>query len=261
LKISEYVKPNSIEEAAVLLKSCSAAVIIGGGAFLRLSNREVKLGIDLSEAGLDYIVEKDDLIEIGTMTTFRAMEKSDILKDYYDGVIPYVLGKIMGVQFRNVATVGGTLGGKYGFSDFITALLPLEVNVHLYNAGTMSLEDYLKYREKDIIENLILKKDIIKAVYKDFRNTSTDFPILNVAVAVKEGIYKIAIGARPGTAILSLEASEFFNGLEDKKAGAEKAGEIAAENLQFRSDIRASAEYRKELCKVLVKRALLEVMA
>lgn len=260
MKINEYLRPKSLEEAYGILKNSEGAVVIGGGAYLRLSNRQVKSGVDLSDCGLDYIIDKDGQIEIGAMTTFRTIEQNDVLKKYYGGVISYAVGKVMGVQLRNIVTVGGTIGGKYGFSDLITALLPLNCEVSLYNAGNMPLEDYLKYKEKDIIEKIILKNCTGRAAYKDFRNTSTDFPILNAAVSVKEETYKIAVGARPGIACISKEASEFLNNAEDKKIAAEKAGETAAESLQFRSDVRASAEYRKELCKVLVKRAVLEVI-
>ena len=69
------------------------------------------------------------------------------------------LKHIVGVQFRNLATVGGSIYGRYGFSDVLTLLLGLESYVELYKGGIIPLKEYanMKY-DRDILVRIIVKK-------------------------------------------------------------------------------------------------------
>ena len=69
------------------------------------------------------------------MTTLRDLEVNPILNKYFDGVLPKSVRDIIGIQFRNVVTVGGSVFSRYGFSDLIVGLLALETEVELYNGG------------------------------------------------------------------------------------------------------------------------------
>ncbi len=75
-----------------------------------------------------------------------------------------------------------------------------------------------------------------------------------------KGKLRICVGSRPSRARLAKGAMSFLNIIDSTNTAAEMAGILASEELQFGSDIRASAEYRKELCHVLVKRCVLEVL-
>lgn len=260
MKIDEYLRPKTLEEAYSLLNSCKESAVIGGGAFLRLCNRHIRLGIDISDIGLNYIKENYKEIEIGAMATLRDVEQSEIIKNNFDGLINTAVKKIVGVQMRNIATVGGSVYGKYGFSDLITALLPLDCQVVLYKGGVLSLTDFLKNKDKDIIEKIVLKKSKIKTAFKDLRNTSTDFAILNTAVVMNENRLKISVGARPGVAVLKVFNEDFINSFKGTVDIAEEVSSVMIKNLQFGSDLRATSEYRKEICKVLVKRGVMEVV-
>lgn len=260
MRINEYLKPGSIGEAYELLKSKPDSVIIGGGAYLRLSERHVETAIDLCNAGLSYVNETEDTIEIGAMTTLREIEKSSILSKYFDGILVKAAENVVGVQLRNVVTIGGGVCGKYGFSHLITALLALDSHVVLYNGGEMTVEEFLNNRhEKDILEKIVIVKNNIRAAFTTLKYTSIDFPILNTAVSKLDGKYKIAVGARPGIAVLAYDAMKFMNENGQAEDSAQMAGKIAGETLSFSSDVKASAQYRIEICPVLVKRAILEV--
>lgn len=76
--------------------------------------------MNLTKCGLDYIREDDEQIEIGAMTSYRSVETCDILKKYFNGVIADSVSSIIGTQFRNTVTVGGSVYGRFwffGFSD------------------------------------------------------------------------------------------------------------------------------------------------
>ena len=60
------------------------------------------------------------------MCTLRQLETNTDLNRYFDGLMREMVRHIVGVQFRNGATVGGSLYGRYGFSDVLTALLVLD---------------------------------------------------------------------------------------------------------------------------------------
>lgn len=260
MNINEYFRPESIDEAYEILQTHNAAVI-GGGAFLNLSEKNIESAVDLSKLGLDYVVEKDGQIEIGAMATLRSIETSSVIKQNFSGVLAKAASSIMGVQLRNTATIGGAVYGRYGFSDILTPLLAIDASIELYKGGKMSLEEFMEAKvSKDILLKVTIKQEEVKASYLSVRNTSTDFPVLNAAATFNSGKFRICVGARPLKAKTASETMMFINNVEANEENAALAGEVAAMELQFGSDIRASAEYRKELCKVLVKRCILEVV-
>ena len=118
-------------------------------------------------------------------------------------VLKLVSEDIVGVQFRNMATVGGSIWGRFGFSDVLTIFLALDTYVELYKGGIVSLEEFAKMKaDNDILVRLIVKKVSGKVVYSAMRNQSTDFPVLTCAVSDMSGIYKAVIGARPEKAVV-----------------------------------------------------------
>jgi CO/xanthine dehydrogenase FAD-binding subunit len=260
MNIREYFKPASIEEAYRLLQD-KKGTIIGGGVFLHLGKRDIDAAIDLTELKLDFICEKNGYIRIGAYATLSEVENSELLKQNFSGILSKTAGIIMGVQIRNIATIGGCVCGKYGFSDLLTSLLALDAQVELYKHGSMSLEKYLESKTSgDILMAVVVKKEDIEAAYSNLRNTSTDFSILNTAVSKMGKSFRICVGARPSTAVLAHKAAEFMEGAELTEENAIKAGEIAAEELEFGCDLRGSSSYRKELCKALVMRCIMEVV-
>ncbi len=263
ITFGDYIKPKSIDEAFEVFKLKKNAAIIGGGCYLRMGNRRIGLAIDLCDAGLNFIDDNEDTIEIGAMTTLRELETSQILSDSFGTVVSDSVKHIIGVQLRNIATIGATVFSKYGFSDPITALLALDAELVLYNSGKIKLEEYLKEdsRRRDILEKIVLRKNIDGAAFQSMRNSQVDYAILNAAVSKKDGEYRIAVGARPRTGALAYKAMEYINSTEINEETAFKAGQIASQELVFGSNTRGSAEYRKELCKVMVKRAIMEVEA
>jgi CO/xanthine dehydrogenase FAD-binding subunit len=260
LNIKEYLRPDSLQQANELLSE-NGAVIIGGGAFMHLGDLEIEKAIDLQNLGLHYVEENNEFIEIGAMTTLRELEMNSIINKSFSGILSKAAASIMGVQVRNIATIGGSIYGKYGFSDLLTALLALNAQVELYNAGLMSLESYLESSmDKDIILKVRISKGVSKAYFECFKKVSADFSVLNTAAAIVKGKLRICVGARPARVRLAKGAMSFLNIIDSTNTAAEMAGILASEEIQFGSDIRASAEYRKELCRTLVKRCVLEVL-
>jgi CO/xanthine dehydrogenase FAD-binding subunit len=259
--IQDYAQPETLEEAYQILKARRNNTVLGGCAFLKMSKKKIGTAIDLSKLELDFIREKKDSIEIGAMTTFRSLEISPCLNQYFNGIIPKSVKSIIGVQFRNVVTVGGTVYSRYGFSDLITALLSLDVDVELVHGGIMPLETFLKTSfTKDILVKVILHKGNQFAAYQMMRNSVADYPILNVAVSKKEDDWKIVIGARPQRAEIAVKASEYLTCNEIDEAVISQAVNIAVEELTFGTNMRGQKTYRQTIAAPLVRRGIMEVL-
>ena len=115
LRFREYVKAESLEEAYEKNQKKSARVI-GGMLWLKMQNRTIQTAIDLSGLGLDTIEETEEDFRIGCMVTLRQLELSESLNAFTDGAVASCVKPIVGVQFRNLATVGGSIFGRFGFS-------------------------------------------------------------------------------------------------------------------------------------------------
>lgn len=257
LTINQYVKASSLEEAYELNQKKSN-VVLGGMLWLKMQKRNVGTAIDLSGLGLDTIEETEEEYRIGAMVTLRQIELHKGLNAMTHGAVRESVRHIVGVQFRNMATVGGSVFGRYGFSDVLTVLMAAGADVELYKGGRISLEEfaYLPY-DNDILTYVIVPKKPMKAAYLSQRNTKTDFPALTCCVTEIDGQVRCVIGARPMRAVcLRDEKGILADGIT--KDTAEKFGSYVSETVVTGSNLRGSEKYRKIIAGVLAKRALLQ---
>ena len=89
-------------------------------------------------------MEDEDQFSIGAMATLRDIEMHEGLNAYAGGAIADAVKDIVGVQFRNMATVGGSIWGRFGFSDVLTIFLAMDAYVELYKGGIVPLEQFAK---------------------------------------------------------------------------------------------------------------------
>lgn len=260
LTIEHHIFPSDLDEAARILTENPASQVLGSCGYIRLGDRTITTAIDLSQLGLDTIVDTGDAIEIGAMASLRAIETHPLCCSLFSGVLPASVASIVGVQFRNCATIGGTVAGRLAFSDPLTALLALNARLRFQLAGEMTLEEYLPGKAmRDILTHILIPTTGQAAAFSSVRRSATDYAVLNTAVARSGEQWRIVVGARPGRAALVPEAAQYLqdNGLDEQSAAA--VGELAASHLQFGDNPRASATYRRAVCPVLVRRNLLEI--
>ncbi len=254
--LKEYRLAQSLDEAHELLMQSKDNVILGGLLWMKMGRKQYHTGIDLSGLGLNTIFETRDFIHIGCMTTLRQMETSPLLHQWFGPLFSDAFKGIVGVQFRNLATLGGSVYSRFGFSDVITALTALDTQIHLHQAGLVSLLEFLNMDQKrDILVKAVIKKQATKTSYQSQRKTATDFPVLSAAVSLCNRQWKIAVGARPSRAIRAEKAAGLLS-LEPGEDEIRSVSEAVAAELSFGSDQRAGAEYRKSLAKILVKRGI-----
>lgn len=252
--IKEYLIPESVEEACHVLSSDPRNhVALGCGCWLRLGERRIAKAVDLSRLELNKIEEEAGWLVLGSGVTLRQLEIHPAVTARFSGMLGAAVSSIVGVQFRNMATVGGSICGRFGFSDVITALLSLDARVVFHRAGEMPLEQFLTSDgcPGDILTQVRIPDDGRQAAYESVRRSSTDFPVLTAAVSRTGEEWRISVGARPFVAMRSREAERC---LKDGR-GAAAAGAAAAEELRFGGNLRASEEYRRQIASVLVRRA------
>ncbi|MDX9827290.1 MAG: FAD binding domain-containing protein [Spirochaetia bacterium] len=257
MEIISYHRPTSLDEAYDLMVK-QGATPLAGGAWTLTSRKSLASGVDLSELGLRFIKTEGEYVVIGAMTTARDMETSELLAEIFGPLFARALGGIAGVQIRTIVTAGGNVAGRYGFSELLVLLLALDASLVFYKNGTKSLASYLDSPPGGafLLEKILIPRDA-KAAYQCLRQAANDFPVLSVCAARSKAGWRIAVGARPKAAALSLKAGSFLTGAENPdEVSSRKAGLLAAEELSFGDDLRASAEYRRSVCPVLVTRAI-----
>ena len=259
MKLMSFIRKNRI----LCWAACSGS---------KMKNKTLGTAIDLCDLGLDQIDEDENEFRIGAYATLRQIETHEALNAYTHGAIAESVRHIVGVQFRNVATVGGSIWGRFGFSDVMTIFRALGAKVQLHKAGIMDLDEFaaLPRTTRDVLVSVIVPKNAKGVVYLSQRNQSTDFPVLTCAVANRSGRYVAVIGASPYMAEPVWDEEGILDGIADAKtdgnaaltdnsetnAKIDKFAEYVAEHIRFGSNIRAGAEYREMICRVLTRRAV-----
>ncbi len=248
----EYLLAEMAEQAYAKLMESPDNGIIGGGLWMRMGHKAYDTLIDLTRLGLDEISVRDGFVRFGAEVSFRQLETEPLLRERFGGALGACVRPVVGVQFRRMATLGGTVFGKLAFSDVIPVLLALDAEVELFGAGRMSLESFLKKPAgRDLLLYLYIPDDGRMAAVQTLRNTATDFGLLNLCTAkLPDGSFRVTVDARPAGSVRCPEAEAALSAGDLAKAFEAVAA------LSYGSNLRASAEYRREMAPVLLGRCL-----
>lgn len=278
LKPFEYFEPRTAEEAVrILFTYGEKAKVLAGGVDLvaRMRQHQIKPECVVSIQripGLDYI--KGDGVEglrIGALTTLRSIELSPPIKK--DCMVLYeAVHQIVSIQVKNMGTVVGNLCVASPASDLAPALLVLGAELKITSLAperTIPIENFFIGVNQTILQpSEIVTEVVVPSVptrtggaFMKLVRTATDIAKVNVAVTVMviDNICqeaKIALGSVAPTAIRARKAEATLKGQKLEKRIIEEAAEAATEEIKPISDIRSTAEYRKETTKVLVRRAI-----
>jgi CO/xanthine dehydrogenase FAD-binding subunit len=257
MNIREYLRPDSLEDAYELVSRSPGNVAIGGLTAIKLRGEDIETAVDLSSLGLDYIREESGQVHIGAMTSLRSIERSEACGRACSGILAKAVGRIGGVQLRNHATLGGAVVSLWSSSDTLSALLAVDAELSFYRAGKLSMESFLERPvHGDILTEISIPDPGPRCAQEATRISYQDAPLLTVAVSARGREARIAVGARPSRAVLAKGAMRSFATGRSPR----ETGQVAGEELEFGDDFRASAWYRKDICAVLVERALDKVV-
>jgi carbon-monoxide dehydrogenase medium subunit len=285
IKDFEYFAPKTLKEALTLLdKYRDECKIIAGGQSLlilmrqRLVTPEYLIDIKgISE--LDYITsDAKEGLKIGALATHRAIEKSPAMKNGFS-VLGEMERRLASVQTRNWGTIGGNICHGDPAGDPVPVLIALKSTLKmasLKDERTMPVEDFtLDYFETALEPNELLTEIQVPlplshtgAAYTKFNIIESDVATVGVAVSLTLGSgsgvcedVRIALGALAPTPMRAKKAEGVLHGNKITDNLLREAGVVASTEAEPISDIAASAEYRRELVRVLVARVGKEALA
>ena len=240
-----YVIAQTLDEAYEL-NAKKSTVIVAGNMWLRMCGMRRQTALDLSELGLDYIKEDEQGFTIGAMTTLRTMETHPALNAAFGGVFARAFEPIVGTQFRNGATVGGSVFSRFGFSDVSTLLLAMGAKVVTHARGEVPLDEFQREKwDRDILTAIRIEKGRSAAI-ESVRLSKTDIPVLVCAASVDERGVRVVLGSRPARAMIVAEGAKPEE-LEYMRMAAD---------VPMGSKARASEAYRRKVAPVLMERAV-----
>jgi carbon-monoxide dehydrogenase medium subunit len=280
-KVEAFYRPANVREALRLLQrgKGQARVVAGGTDVVVEGDDSVRFLVDITHAGLSYIRQRRADWVIGATTTMAELEESEPIHALAGGILAKAARTCGSVPIRNLATLGGNMANGSPAADMATPLLVLDAAVVMCDARSrrkLPLAEYLagartrRYARSLLVEVVVPAPPDGKGCRWSFQKlgrTAVDISLVNVAAGLQldsRGRVKwarIALGAVAPTPMRASGAEQRMTGrILNQALLAEIAAEVAREASPI-SDARASAEYRREICSVLARRALEECSA
>ncbi len=272
-----YFQPKTVEEAVSLLASHGKdAKILAGGTDLviLMRNRALmsKCIIDINRIpGLDYVTYNKDGLRIGALATLRAVELSKTVKEEYP-LLYEAICQMATTQVRNMGTVVGNLCRASPSADTAPPLLTLQARVEIVGPSesrVVPLEEFfiapgetvLKHYEAVVGIQVPKLRANTGTAFLRITRVAADVAKVNVAsvVTIKDGACedaRIALGSVASTPVRAKKAEGFLMGKKLEDGIIEKAARLAADESRPIGDVRSTEEYRKEVSKILVSRAI-----
>ncbi|MFC1995300.1 FAD binding domain-containing protein [Chloroflexota bacterium] len=282
MKPFEYLDPKNLEDACTVLSRYhdEAKIIAGGQNLLVILGKRLispKYLISIKRCSdIEYIKEQDGCLKLGALTTHRTIENSDLIRQKVPMLtnLEYNLGC---VQTRNWGTIGGNLSQASPATDLAPALIALGARCQLQSVRgtrTMSLEDFfVDYRTTALATDEILVElevpvppPYTAGIYRKEAVRFADPPIASVAVVVsidKQGIVKSARIVLQAVGVTPIRAREAEKVLIEKKVEdklLDVAATMAAREAKPISDVYGTAEYKREMVKVLTRQNISEAI-
>jgi aerobic carbon-monoxide dehydrogenase medium subunit len=274
----ELAEPTTLAKAVRLLDPNDETIrpIAGGTALMLMMKagvfRPAKL-VSLRKIGSNYAAITADTrgLTIGAMTTLSDLEQSEDICAHAP-LITQTLLTLSNVRVRNVATVGGTLAHGDPHMDLPPVLMALEASLTVVGPnGERSLpvadlftgyyETVLDLNELIAFVHVPVQKSKQAAYMKVTTGAVDDWPALGIAVVIvsDDDVVKsarIVASAATEKAVRLTSAESVLQGSRIDDKLVRRAADAAVEEVEFVSDVRGSAPYKRELMRVYVRRAV-----
>jgi len=273
----DYAEPRTLDEALQMLEGFGGrAVALAGGTDLLVKMKqrsaEPKVILNIKRIpSLSYIRDGTRSMRIGPTTRMGDIERSPAVARRFP-VLAEAASVIGSVQVRNMATIGGNLCNASPAADGSLVLLALDSSVKLTGSEgsrEMPLSSFFLGPGRTALGPRELLTEITVPhlpegtgmAFSRVTRTDMDLAKVNVAVVlhVRSGgvtLARIALGAVAPTPMRAIKAEGQLAGSRLTRSLIEEAAATAAGEARPISDIRSSAEYRKEVTAVLVRRTL-----
>lgn len=274
----DYVAPRNLDEGIRFLEEHGddAKVLAGGHSLIplmRLRLATPKYLLDINRVpGLEYIRESDYHLHIGALTRYADVEDSLLIQSRYSALSD-AAGHIADPLVRNMGTVGGNICHSDPANDLPATMLALKATMVAVGPGgerVISAEEFFV----DTFETALKPTEILREVhiprtrvgtgsaYMKLESRAGDLAVVGVAVRLTldaQGTCEsVGLGLTAvGTKVIQPKAAEAA--LTGKKLSDDEirqSASLAAQEAQPTSDLRGTAEYKREMVRTLAARAL-----
>jgi CO/xanthine dehydrogenase FAD-binding subunit len=271
----EYHDPTTLDEALDLMSrfGAEARPLAGGQSLVPLMNfrlvRPAHL-IDLNGVGkLNYLKTENAVLRIGAMTRQRDLERSADVEHW--PLLRDATAFIGHIQIRNRGTVGGSLAHAFPSAELPMAMVTLDASFVLgakNNQRTVGAEDFfLSYMTTSLEPGELLAEIRVPPLptntgwsYQEVSRRHGDFALAGaasvLALDANGHIHHVRLTLTGTTPIRATRAEQLLLGQKLSESLFREAARRATEGIEQDSDIHASAEYRRNACEALARRAL-----
>lgn len=267
----EYARAESVAHAIELLDTSGDAKVLAGGhsllPLMKLRFARPSLLVDIARIGdLSYIREDGEMIAIGALTRHRDVANSELLQSGCP-IVPDAAQQIGDPQVRHMGTIGGALAHADPAGDMGTVMVALGAEFVVTGAGgstrRVGAENFFQglftpdLAPTELLTEVRVPKTAGGWSYLKFTRRAIDWAIVGVAAVRSNGGARVALTNMADRPLRASGVEEGLNQGADPATASARADEGAAPP----SDAFGSADYRRELSKVLVRRALEEALA
>jgi carbon-monoxide dehydrogenase medium subunit len=271
-----YVRPETVEEALrVLDDHAGAARVLAGGQslvpMLHMRLMQPSALVDINRlGGLDAIRAEGATTVLGPLVRYATLETSPMVSERLP-LLQCVVRYIGDPQVRNRGTIGGSLAQADPTGEMPLACLALEATVVASSvSGTreIALDDFLEgsymtaLEPEEMITEIRFPAAPDSFAFLERSRKHNDFAVISVAVLGRSGAQgrwsdvRIALGGVNDTAVLATDAGRLLEGTTLDDDAIAEAAQAALDVVDAPTDVRGSAEYRRHLVPIYVRRAL-----
>jgi aerobic carbon-monoxide dehydrogenase medium subunit len=273
----EWLVPRSLSEAlSIRAEQGDDATVLAGGSFIGILMNQgfiqpsalLTLGQVSELRGVE--VSDDGQLRLGAMVTHREVERNQAVRNGWP-MLARAFGLVASPRVRNQATVGGVLADADYASDPPAALAALDARAVLRSPRgerEVAIEELILgfyetcIESDELLTEVRVPAGLDAATYRKFRSRSAeDRPCVAVAAARAGGVLRVVVGACAEVPQLYPDVCADVDGRPLDATLAREIGERYAERLEPLSDSRGSADYRRRVVAVEVRRALEELGA
>jgi aerobic carbon-monoxide dehydrogenase medium subunit len=278
----DYLEPESLGEALTLLErhGDDARAIAGGTSLIIMMRQRLlmpKVVMSLARIpNFDAITfDEQEGLCIGAGARHRDIELSPVVRQHYP-LLHETFRKVAQPRIRNMGTVGGNLAGGDPLTDPGASLIALDAEVTLSSSKgqrTLPLEEFFV----DYYQTALEAGELLTEIHvppperpgwshiKFTPRSIEDFATVGVAITLlaKNGTcedVRLGLNSVASTIMHAKKAEEVLRGKSIDDDALRKMGEVAATECEPMDDNRGSAEYKREMVKVLVHRAAQEAL-
>lgn len=269
-----YYYPENIEEALQVLAGVRGVRIIAGGTELLPRIRSgVEKGdvlLDITRAGLNFVEAENGQVRIGAATPLCVLEESSEIKRLFPA-LTQAASEVGGMQTRNLGTLGGNICTGVPSADLAPPLMAYGARAiirSLAGERVVPLEEFFLAPRRTAVG----QGEMVTAVELDIpsgargasfgkigRRRAMRLSVVSAAACleVREGVLKnvrLAMGTVGPVPVRLIRTEACLEGREMCGGALETVAEVMRGEISPRDSVRASAEYRREIAAVLLRK-------